>query len=421
MTKRFILIVTMLALLSSPAFSQNYFPEVKISERTTVQNGQTYYVHHVGLRETFYSICKAYNVSVDEIEKANPGGALNRGLKEGMDILIPMKNDPVEKKIEELQIVSAAESGLAHTIKGDVQVQEPAVEKKYRIPEEVEFTDYRVKWIDNIYSIAKKNNISVEAIQYLNDLETPFVKTGQIIKLPKPQYAHYFENLDNLLINEDEIAAEEENEEPEEEIDMVPLAEPFYGTAKVALILPFDANSREPDYNYYDFYSGFLMGVNEIKKQGMNINLNVLDEYNYGLNDTYDFIVGPVFYEDIVDILDFSLENRIPVISPLDPSGETLLPYNPYLIQLPASQATQIKNMVRSINYSFENDNVVVLHEEALVNDDYFNAVIAELEAQGIPYKEFSYGILKGRDISATLINSYIDPTKVNHFIVASE
>ncbi|MCF0178411.1 MAG: hypothetical protein HUJ90_07255, partial [Bacteroidales bacterium] len=64
MQKRFILFAIMLAMFSSPAFSQNYdAPQVTISERKANIGGTTYYVHSVLPKQTLYSICQAYGVT----------------------------------------------------------------------------------------------------------------------------------------------------------------------------------------------------------------------------------------------------------------------------------------------------------------------------------------------------------------------
>jgi LysM repeat protein len=54
---------------------------------TTDAKPQTGKVHKVEAKETLYGIAKKYNVSVDDIKKANP--ELMDGLKTGMEIVIP--------------------------------------------------------------------------------------------------------------------------------------------------------------------------------------------------------------------------------------------------------------------------------------------------------------------------------------------
>lgn len=417
MLKRFTLTMIMLACLAAPAFSQNsLFPTVVISNKTIEVDGKFFYVHHVEPKQTFFSICRAYDVSIEDIKNANPKGALNKGLKAGMDLLVPCKNDPVEEKIETVQIVSAVDGATPQTIQGQVKP------KKFNLPFDVEFFEYRVKWYDNIYLIAEKNHICVEAIELLNDLETRVVTSGQKLLLPEEEFAKYFNLPDALpLIVEEETAVEIETETPREEPqEPIPAIEPFTGTAKIALVLPFEAEAETPDYNYYDFYSGFLMAVNNSKKAGMNIDLTVLDEYDYGLNDTFDFIVGPVFREDIEDILEFCNTYSIPMISPLDPSAEELTESNPFLIQMPASSATQVKNLITSIEYDETEDNVIVLHETG-TEDSFFQNIKDQLDVQKVPYKVFDYTILGGREITEPLRESYLESDKMNHFIIASE
>ena len=50
--------------------------------------GKVYYSHIVLERQTLYSICKAYNVTIDQIYEANPA-VKAEGLKKNAIILIP--------------------------------------------------------------------------------------------------------------------------------------------------------------------------------------------------------------------------------------------------------------------------------------------------------------------------------------------
>lgn len=56
-------------------------------EKEVPRNGK---IHQVEAKETLFGISRKYNVSVDEIKKANP--QLIDGLKEGMEIVIPEKS-----------------------------------------------------------------------------------------------------------------------------------------------------------------------------------------------------------------------------------------------------------------------------------------------------------------------------------------
>ncbi|HSZ25503.1 MAG TPA: LysM peptidoglycan-binding domain-containing protein [Cytophagaceae bacterium] len=56
-------------------------------------------IHKVEPKETLFGIAKKYNVSVDNIKKANP--ELIDGLKEGMEIIIPSKSNKHKPAVEE--------------------------------------------------------------------------------------------------------------------------------------------------------------------------------------------------------------------------------------------------------------------------------------------------------------------------------
>lgn len=60
--------------------------KVAVPEKEAPKNGK---IHQVEAKETLFGISRKYNVSVDDIKKANP--QLIDGLKEGMEIVIPEK------------------------------------------------------------------------------------------------------------------------------------------------------------------------------------------------------------------------------------------------------------------------------------------------------------------------------------------
>lgn len=70
---------------------------VRSSQKTQI-GGKEYYMHHVKQGQTLYSISKAYNVTVEEIEKLNP--EVKNGLKVGLVLGIPVRPVQVQKEEE---------------------------------------------------------------------------------------------------------------------------------------------------------------------------------------------------------------------------------------------------------------------------------------------------------------------------------
>ncbi len=88
-----------------------YIPYTEPVKASAAPSGKT---HTVEAKETLYSIAKKYNVSVDELKKANPDAA--NGLKVGQPLVIPgtAKEVKKEEKKEEKKEVKAAEKAKEH-------------------------------------------------------------------------------------------------------------------------------------------------------------------------------------------------------------------------------------------------------------------------------------------------------------------
>ena len=71
---------------------------IERSSKTTQIGGKEYYMHHVKQGQTLYSISKAYNVSIEEIERLNP--EVKNGLKAGLVLGIPVR--PVQGRTASL-------------------------------------------------------------------------------------------------------------------------------------------------------------------------------------------------------------------------------------------------------------------------------------------------------------------------------
>ena len=76
--------------LSGGLYAQTYTQTpVTISKDKTRVGGKIYYSHVVQDKQTLYSICKAYGVTIDEVCEANPELDLkNNGTKKNTIILL---------------------------------------------------------------------------------------------------------------------------------------------------------------------------------------------------------------------------------------------------------------------------------------------------------------------------------------------
>jgi len=142
--------------------------------------------------DNIYRISKKFNVTVEDIKKAN--NLTTNKLQIGMKLEIPEKNSKITKKSKELK---------------------NSIEPQY----------HTVKKGENLYRIAKKYNISVDELKRLNVLNSNKLSPGQklLVKAPdKPR--------ENLSIRENEKVpvlsnAKLDIEEKKEEIEEIKASE----------------------------------------------------------------------------------------------------------------------------------------------------------------------------------------------------
>lgn len=109
-----------------------------------VVNGKVYYEYTVQKSEGFYSICKKFKVTEEEIKAVNPG--LENGPTYDTTILIPYKDE--------------------------------------------QYTPHRVDRKETLYSISKKYNVSVKDLYDMNpELEREGLKSGMEIRIPTTRTA----------------------------------------------------------------------------------------------------------------------------------------------------------------------------------------------------------------------------------------
>jgi len=346
--------------------------QAKPAENQKVQNkpadDPNYILYQVKKQETLYGISKQYNVSVDDIIHANPGFD---GLKDGMEIRIPKK-----KSIEK---VAAIEVPAEKAIK---------VGSK---PDEV-----IVKTGETLYSIGKAHNVSVDDLIDLNPQLSGGLKAGMVLKLRK---------IGTKI-------GDNPTDKKESEIVVVPVASKSPGvpgdcynaeniktTYKVALILPFNLDeatdaieapetknaSEFENFNYFQFYAGFMLAADSLEKYGLHARIQVLDGDK--LNDTLtikqtlrkpgmdkmDLIVGPMYANSFSVAARFAKKHQIGIINPLS-RRENIVEGNPFVLKTQVSGAGVAAKLSSFIISKYPNANIIAVRndnkeQKAIISD----------------------------------------------------
>jgi len=350
---RLLLIGIVLCLLSGGTTAQT--PTVQRSESIVRIDGDTYFVHTVSAGETLYSLAKAYDIATAVIVHYNP--LIAGGLKAGQVLKIPavgvelpkMSQRKINRLFDEHTVakgettysISRLYSVPVATLIEDNPSLDPthlsigqkvlvrkdrkgySDEKRtmsdlqqYKDALNSVSTDYKYHVVDHgetLYSLSREYGISQDSLIVLNSL-TDGLKAGVMIRLP---------------LKKETITAPELPAEPQEQTlgDNVEInASPDTRRADIALLLPLRV-AGAANRNYLDFYQGFLLGLSDLKAEGLSFSL---DLYNTARSesevenivsskalDDIDLIVGPVYDNELAAVLPYAKRNRIAVVSPL--------------------------------------------------------------------------------------------------------
>ena len=196
------------------------------------------------------------------------------------------------------------------------------------------------------------------------------------------------------------------------------------GKAELALILPFNAAGKSSETNM-DFYSGVLMALRDLEKEGVKTTLNVFDlqagvpsSYDLGKND---FVLGPITTSDLTTILGVT-GGRVPVVSPLDQRAGDLADTYEGFIQAPSSADSQYADLAAwAAEDSVRGDQIILVTEKSS-NGSTAAAVGVRnaLVSAGTAFEGVSWTQGEGRSLPAAL-TSRLTKGGVNRIIVASE
>ena len=348
--------------------------------------------HTVAAKETLFGLAKLYNVSVEDIEKANPD-LKKEGLKVGATINIPSKtvvvktetkadkkedkkkDKNVEKEIfhqveaKETKYSIAKQYGIsvedleqsnpdikdglqigfrlkipASTSKSIPKQEEKVVETEKKVEEiiKTEKVGYTVQPKETLFGLSRKLGISQENLIKLNPELKDGVKEGMILSLPE-----------NARITQ------------KDESGYADLTKSINAEKRkqLTLLLPFNISKIQSDTvnstsarlkkdkflnMTLDFYSGALMAIDSAKTLNLNVDVKIFDSQETknsssvatiiqqnNLQQT-DLVIGPFYQINVEKTAGILIKNNVLVMSPL--SKETGVLYDNLIQSMPSSE-----------------------------------------------------------------------------------
>lgn len=424
----------------------SFFIALLILAFTNSANAQTenFFIHTVGKGQTLYSISRMYNTTVKEITDLNPGSAIK--LSEGQQLKIRQQNNETNRS--ELN-KNTSENARYHTIKPgetlyrlgqmyQITPQEicaanpglsisnfrsgeviliPTAAKRINADETIKKseikienkivirTTHKVEKGETIYSITRKYGITEEELRAANpeaDLDRKKLKRKTLLNIPYSQ-------IDLIAIaRENQKEAEKSNAEIFKQIeelkDSLATTDTFNGK-RVAIILPFLLDSYSPNEQarMVEYYEGFLLAVEELKRYGYSFEINTFDSGNENQSlepllaseklDNMDIIFGALYPKHNKQLADFAKHKSIPLVIPFT-SKEDEIFHNPMVYVVNTMQSYFFSEVTDHFFTAFPNANVIFVSDDNDNKKEFIAALKEKLNAKKTPHNTITLAAL---------------------------
>ncbi len=393
MKKQLTILIAVLCLASASVWAQTYVSTpVTVSTEKARYGDKIYYIHQVLERQTLFSICKAYGVTEQDLYDSNKD-LKEKGLQTGQILMIPVK--------EQASTEASAQD------QASVQTSTPNVALE---PQQSEFFTHKVKWFEDLNSIASDYGVSKESIMNINRMTSEKLKRKQILKIPRNPSKWESASADADAASEEASAVTETagTEESSEGIFEDIFVREGSHDVGMALVLPLGSGSGSVNQLMMDFYCGAMLSAKDLGEAGMNLNVSVYDSdegasFDSGIFSGNNFTIGPVSNSDILKAARASSGEGW-IVSPLDPKAEALADTVANVIQAPAPTEAQIRDMVSWVKSETRSgDKVILVTQKDAGSASYESSVVRDLSDAGLEYSVLSFGILEGREVPGRL------------------
>ena len=422
---------------------------IKVMAQATAESG--YFLHTVTKGQSLYSISSMYNVTIDDIVRLNPGS--DKQIREGAALKIPQaattnSDKPVFHTIQAgetlyrlsvkynvtTQAICEANPGLSTEnfrsgqviiipVQSDSKPQKETPKIEEQENTNVKMNDWKdmhkVERKETIFSISREYGITEEELIAANpELKTGKLKKGTFLFIPYGKNDKKQESesqpTTKELTNEEVFS---QNEELKKDIK----------TIKAAVMLPFMAGTStnmDEQVRMVEYYEGFLMAVDSLKKQGVSIDLYTYDTKGREatLNSilskkemkNMDIIFGPAKAQDIDVLATFADNNNIRLVVPFAPKVDEVFK-NPHIYQINTPQSYLYSEVYEHFTRKFSDSNVIFLNASNgdREKDEFIKGMKTELRNNGISYRDFTVtdNFYEITTVMDTLRNNIFIPT----------
>lgn len=379
--------------------------------------------HKVEAGETLYSISKFYGVGIEEIKKFNPD--LKDILKAGLIIYIPYREP------EEVEQIKDTLKHIKHTVKywetlysialnyrvsiDSIRAMNPGLVDEIFIGEVIkvpfpemdrEFIGHTVERRTRLKKIAEKYELEPEELEEANPGVGRRVQRGDRIMIPlgeaevvlPDQYQEVIPGLKKIpeellrLVDLDSVRCHQKNVY-ENELYRVALMLPL-SLEYVDSLLIEPNRGRQPDqymlkpFNFIQFYEGFMMAVDSLEEEGLNLELFVYD-IDEDISKTIqvlqdedlkrmDLIIGPLYWRNFRMVSNFAEMYGIKIVNPL--TYRTGILEHPYVFKLTPSLDNQLNAVENLVKQKFPESKVILVRHNKFQDSEFLATLRNNLE-----------------------------------------
>jgi len=304
-------------------------------------------------KQTIYGITKQYRISEEDLRKLNP--ELDSHMKIGDEVILPLES--IRKYAGSQAVIAPATSTETSAdikpqsnTKATIDSGNERSTTVHTASGEDEYATYTVEQGDTVFSIVNKFGVTIDELIALNPDLSRGLKTGMVLKIKKLDAAYTKKNGDALSI---------------------------------VLMLPFGYSTNETQYRSMavDFLTGAKLAIERNAAKGQKLDIKIVDSGNEASfknsltqinpNNT-DLIVGPFFKSNVIDLLDFTKTQKIPVVAPFANSPELYNYSN--LIIVETNDKTYSDKIVEEVKTVYSDQKIYILADSKKENANYIKA-----------------------------------------------
>ena len=382
------------------------------------QENVTFFLHTIEKGQSLYSIASMYGISQADIVRLNPG--TDERIYAGQTLRIPQSTDntlaPTFHTIVEgetlysltrryhttAKAICDANPGLSAQNFGAGQVicipvadknlatedKKSAPQQNVQNPAESPCRDmHKVKRRETVFSISRKYGITEEQLIAANPeiKDKEKLDRGSWLCIPYPQ--------------------KQTEQTPTQEPARIPTdAELFqantekarrFKSIKAAIVLPFYDVVQSEAARMIEYYEGFLMAVDSLKRTGTSIDLYTYNSGNESASlstllskpemKQMDIIFGPLYQSHIQPLADFAQKNDIRLVIPFTSKDNTVF-RNPNVYQINTPQSYLYSEVYDHFLRQFAGANVIFIEASQGTRDkaEFIKGLKEELRRKGI-------------------------------------